>query len=103
MKRYLFVFVLLLLLAGCGKFDDLFELMEVAGAVETELAERHGLECRVMVNKVNGRLKTVSVVMDQKEVGDLTVADIAALVEPSVRRHFAETPEILSFTVMIRE
>ena len=92
-----------LLLAGCGKFDDLFELMEVAEAVETELAERHGLECRVMVNKVNGRLTTVNVGLDQEEAGDLTVADIVALVEPSVRRHFAETPEILMITIMIRK
>ena len=103
MQRFLFLFVLLLMLAGCGKVGDLVELMEVADAVETELKSLHGLQSRVIFNKVNGKLKTVSVVFDQEEVGDLTVAEIVVLVEPSIRRHFKETPDVLSVSVVVRK
>lgn len=103
MQLRLVLILALVLFSACGKVGDLFDLMEVSQAVETELADRHGLECRVIVNKVNGRLKTVSVVFDHEEVGDLEIGHVVALVEPSVRRHFKETPEILTVSVMVRK
>lgn len=103
MQRYMLIFACVFVLAACGKVGDLVELMEVSNTVETELENLHGLESRVIFNKVNGKLKTVSVIFDQEEVGDLTFAEIVVLVEPSVRRHFKETPEVLSVSVVVRE
>jgi len=103
MRVHLTLLVLLVLLSACGKVGDLFELVEVAEAVEAELADRHGLECEVIFNKVNGSLKTVSVVFDEGEVGDLAIGDIVALVEPSVQRHFMEKPEVLSISIVVRK
>ena len=103
MQRFLLVVALVLLLAGCDKVGEVFELMEVSEAVETELQNLHGLTTKVIFNKVNGRLKTVSVVLDQKEVADLTIAEIVVMVQPSIRRHFKETPQVLSISIVIRK
>lgn len=103
MQRYLLIFACVAVVAACGKVGDLVELMEVSNTVETELENLHGLKSRVTFNKVNGTLKTVGVVFDQEEVGDLTVAEIVVLVEPSIRRHFKETPEVLSVSVVVRQ
>lgn len=103
MRVYLSLIVMLVLLSACGKVGDLFELMEVAEAVEKELADRHGLKCRVLSNKVNGNLKTVNVIFADEAVGDLVIGDILALVEPAVQRHFMEMPEALSISVVVRK
>ncbi len=101
MQRRLVLVLTLILLGGCGQVGGLFELMEVAQAVETELADRHGLKCTVLANKVNGRLDTVSVVLPQEEVSDLSIGEMAALVQPTVLRHFKEMPESLVISVVI--
>lgn len=102
MQRYLLILALLFVLAACGKVGELVELAGVSKVVETELEDLHGLKSRVMFNKVNGKLKTVSVVFYEEEVDDLTVAEIIALVEPSIRRHFKEAPEALSVSVVVK-
>ena len=103
MQRSLLVLALVLSLAGCDKMGEVFELMEVSEAVETELQNLHGLTTKVIFNKVNGRLKTVSVVLDQKEVADLTIAEIVVMVQPTIHRHFKETPPMLSISIVIRK
>jgi len=103
MKPRLVLVLTLILLAGCGQVGSLFELVEVAEAVQTELADRHGLKCTVLANKVNGQLDTVSVVLPQEEVSDLSIGEIVALVQPSVLRHFKEKPESLVISVVIRK
>ena len=101
MRGCLVVVLVLVLLSGCGQVGGLFDLMEMASAVETELEDRHGLKCEIGVNKVNGRLTTITVVIDPEEISDLAIGDVVALIEPSVKRHFQEEPESLVISVTI--
>ena len=99
--RHFAVLLLMVLLLGCGKVGGLMDLIETAEAVETELANRYDLKCDVFVQKTNGRLKSVSVVLMSAAVRDRQVGELVALVEPVVERHFKEKPDVLvvSFAV----
>lgn len=93
--------VLIGLTACGGEAGGLFDTLEVANAAEAELFDTHGLDCEIGFNIVNGRLVEVKVAVVQAEVGDLTIDDLARLVEPVVVRHFKEEPDALVFSVTV--
>lgn len=102
MRVRLLPLLLLVGLTACGgEAGGLFDTMDAANAAEAELYDTHGFRCEMGFNIVNGRLAQVSVAIPQSETGDLTVDDLARLIEPVVIRHFKEEPETLVFTVIV--
>ena len=101
-RNFLFAALLLAGLAACGgEAGGIFDTMEVANAAKTELFETHGLTCDIGFNINNGRLVSVTVAIAQTEVSDLTIDDIARLVEPVIKRHFKESPDALILNVVV--
>ncbi len=102
LRNFLLATLLLTGLAACGgEAGGLFDTMGVAEAAKTELFDTHGLTCDIGFNINNGRLSRVTVGVAQAEVSDLTIDDIARLVEPVIRRHFKESPDALILNVVI--